>query len=154
MCIRDSNRPDLFAATPPIENIKYLISRVASSQKGPKKTLLMVQDVKKAYFFAPATRRVFIELPPEDYEPGKVGLLKKSLYGTRDAALNWTTAYTSVLVQKMGFVQGKATPCAFFNEKLQARTVVHGDDFVSEGPEEGLKVMDAMLRKEFERRRS
>ena len=76
--------------------------------------------------------------------------MKKSLYGTRDAALNWTTAYTSVLVQKMGLVQGKATPCAFFSEKLQVRTVVHGDDFVSEGPEEGLRAMDTMLRKEFE----
>ena len=61
----------------------------------------MVQDVKKAYFFADATRKIYIELPPEDHEPGKVGLLKKSLYGTRDAALNWTAAYTSVLVDKL-----------------------------------------------------
>ena len=111
--IKTHARPDLFAATPPIEHIKYLISRVASSQRQRRPTLLMVQDIKKAYFYAPATRRVFIELPPEDAEPGKVGLLQKSLYGTRDAALNWTTAYTSVLVNKMGFVQGKSTPCAF-----------------------------------------
>ena len=148
--IKTHNRPDLFAATPPIENIKYLISRVASSQRGGRPTVLMVQDIKKAYFFAPATRRVFIELPPEESEPGRVGLLQKSLYGTRDAALNWTTAYTSALVDRMGFVQGKATPCAFYNEKLQVRTVVHGDDFVSEGPEQGLLIMDGMLRKEFE----
>ena len=29
--IKTNNRPDLFAATPPIEHIKYLVSRVASS---------------------------------------------------------------------------------------------------------------------------
>ena len=110
----------------------------------------MVQDIRKAYFFAPATRKVYIELPPEDHEQGKVGLLMKSLYGTRDAALNWTAAYTSVLVNKMNFVQGKSTPCAFYHEKWQIRTLVHGDDFVSEGPEKNLLAMDEMLRKEFE----
>ena len=77
-------------------------------------------------------------------------MLQKSLYGTRDAGMNWTNAYTSVLVNKMGFKQGSATPCAFVNDHLQVRTVVHGDDFVSEGPEAGLLEMDRMLRKEFE----
>ena len=75
----------------------------------------MVQDVKKAYFFAEAIRKIFIELPPEDYEQGKVCLLKTSLYSTKDAALNWTAAYTSVLVDKIGFKQGMSTPCAFFH---------------------------------------
>ena len=45
-------------------------------------------DIGKAYFHAPATRNIFIELPAEDAQPGMVGMLEKSLYGTRDAALN------------------------------------------------------------------
>ena len=48
--------------------------------------------------FAPATRDIFIELPLEDAEPGMVGKLEKSLYGTRDSALNWAEAYTKVLI--------------------------------------------------------
>ena len=148
--IKTNSRPDLFAATPPIEHIKYLISRVASSQTSKRPTRLMVQDVKKAYVFAPAVRKVYVELPPEEHEAGKVGLLLKSLYGTRDAALNWTTAYTTVLVEKMGFVQGRSSPCAFYHERLGIRTVVHGDDFVSEGPANSLKEIDAMLRDHFE----
>ena len=148
--IRTDSRPDLFAATPLVEHIKYLISRVASSQHSPRPTYLMINDVKKAYFFADATRKIYIELPPEDYEAGKCGLLQKSLYGTRDAALNWTIAYTSALVDRMGFVQGKSTPCAFVNRELQVRTVVHGDDFVSEGPPAGLKKFEDMLKAEFE----
>ena len=131
--IKTNNRPDLFAATPPIEHIKYLISRVASGQRGRHPSRLMIKDVKKAYVFADATRKIYIELPPGDSEHGKVGLLLKSLYGTRDAAMNWTATYTSVLVNKMGFRQGRSTPCAFFNEELGIRTVVHGDDFLSEG---------------------
>ena len=52
----------------------------------------MIQDISKAYFFAPATRDIFIELPPEEAEGGMVGKLKKSLYGAPDAALNWAEA--------------------------------------------------------------
>ena len=51
----------------------------------------MIQNISKAYFFAPATRDISIERPPEEpeeAEPGMVGKLEKSLYGTRDAALN------------------------------------------------------------------
>ena len=43
-------------------------------------------DVVRAYFHAKARRKVFVDLPKEDYEEGKCGLLKKSMYGTRDAA--------------------------------------------------------------------
>ena len=50
-----------------------------------------VIDVKKAHLRAPATREVYVELPKEDQEPGEedmCGLLKYSMYGTRDAAKN------------------------------------------------------------------
>ena len=40
-------RPGLFAATPLLEYLRYLVSRCASSQLGSDKTKLMVQDVKK-----------------------------------------------------------------------------------------------------------
>ena len=52
----------------------------------------MVTDVRRAYFYAKARRRVYIELPEGDGGgPGsrQCGLLRKSLYGTRDAAHNW-----------------------------------------------------------------
>ena len=53
--------------------------------------VLALVDVRRAFFFAPARRKVFVELPPEDYQPGDehmCGLLRYSLYGTRDAAQN------------------------------------------------------------------
>ena len=46
-------------------------------------------DVSRAYFYAPGTRPLFINLPDEDWEEGDEGLvgeLQISLYGTRDAA--------------------------------------------------------------------
>ena len=44
----------------------------------------MFLDVKKAHFWSPVRRRLLVELPPEAGEGrDKVGLLKRSLYGTR-----------------------------------------------------------------------
>ena len=65
----------------------------------------MIQYISTAYFLAPATRDIYIERPPEDVEPGMVGKLEKSLYGTRDAALTWAEACTKVLLA-MGYKKG------------------------------------------------
>ena len=73
----------------PLEFVKFLISLCASSQFSSRPTRIMINDVKKAYFYAPATRRVFVALPQEDKLAGEedmCALLKRSLYGTRDAA--------------------------------------------------------------------
>ena len=66
----------------------------------------MINDVKKAYSYSLATRKVFVALPLEDKLLGEeqmCGMLLKSLYGTRDAAFNWTAAYTTVLCDKLNF---------------------------------------------------
>ena len=54
----------------------------------------MANDVAGAFFEAPGIRNVCIEIPKEDLTEAdirydKVGHLKMSLYGTRDAAMNW-----------------------------------------------------------------
>ena len=107
--IQIDNIPELFAATPPLEFIKYLIPRCASCQSRARPRRLMIQDISKAYFFALTTRDSFIELPAEDAEPGMVGKFEKSLYGTRDAGLNWAEAYTKVLLA-MGYKKGLSSP--------------------------------------------
>ena len=89
---------DLYAATPPLEALKLLVSTCATEQG--RETHLMLSDVKRAYFHAPATRELYVELPDED--PGKaqglVGKLNLSLYGTRDAAANWQKCVTEHFV--------------------------------------------------------
>ena len=57
----------------------------------------MTNDVSRAYFYAPATRPIYIKIPDEDWEPGdeeNVARLNLSLYGTRDTAKNWNKKYT------------------------------------------------------------
>ena len=116
--VKDFNvdkRPDLFAATPRLEYLRYFVSRCASSQLEAWKTKLVVRDDKKAYFYAPANRDVYVELPPERAQPGMCAKLHKSSYGTRDAALNWAQLYSELLI-KMGFSKGLSSPCSFFHQ--------------------------------------
>ena len=78
-------RPDLYAATPPTECLRLILSRLATC----KKLKLVYADVSRAYFYAKAIRPVYVKLPEEDTEArdaGKCGELILSMYGTRDAA--------------------------------------------------------------------
>ena len=71
-------RPDLFSATSPLEGVMLVISEAASSNQ--KETVLLVIDVRRAYFYARASSRVYIELPEGDGGgPGsrQCGLLRK-----------------------------------------------------------------------------
>ena len=93
---RDGNQEGLFASTPPLEALKLLISMTATIDQGLKteEKVIMINDVARAFFEAGMKRTVCVELPMEantgEHERGQaVGLLKLSLYGTRDAAANF-----------------------------------------------------------------
>ena len=76
------------------------------------------------------------------------GKLNFSMYGILDAAQNWYQEYLEQLIQ-IGFQQGKASPCLFYNEDKGIRTYVHGDDYVSTGKPEALKLMKGQLEKKY-----
>ena len=52
----------------------------------------MLMDVSRAFFYAPAQRDLWVELPEEDKDvkADEVGKLKRAMYGTRDAPLAWS----------------------------------------------------------------
>ena len=83
---------------PPLEALKVVLSEIVTGERGGKVVALV--DVRRAYFYAPARRRVFVELPHEDYQAGDehmCGLLQYSVHGTRDAAQNREEELTSTL---------------------------------------------------------
>ena len=142
----------IFAATPPLEAVRMLMSILASRQptrlgKGEMPYKLGLFDVSRAHFYADAERKVFIRLPPEDPragEPGVCGILRKSMYGCRDAAALWESHYSKVLI-KGGFEKGRASPCCFFHRNRGIWVVVHGDDFITVSDEPGMKYMEKIL---------
>ena len=89
-------RPEWFAATPPGECLKLMLTKMASNRQFK----MLYADVGRAYFYAPARRPVYVKLPDEDKmegDEGKCGKLRVSMYGARDAALNWALDYSETL---------------------------------------------------------
>ena len=127
-------REDLFAATPPVEAKKLLLSLAMTEgygfdRKGRWPSLKIdCIDVKRAFFHAKCLREVYVDLPEEDYAPGMCGKLNKAMYGTRDAPQNWEFEYCDFM-ESLGFSKGKSTPCLFYHEARNLRVVVYGDDF-------------------------
>jgi hypothetical protein len=91
----------LYASTPPLEALRIILSRAATTYDGSTKREIMVNDVSRAYFYAKMTRPLYIEVPAEDPNASrdKLGRLRLCLYGTRDAALNWQQTLSDHLVE-------------------------------------------------------
>ena len=77
-----------------------------------------------------------------------VAKLNFSLYGTRDAAQNWTEEYAKKLV-RLGLSAGVATPCHFQHDEKELFVTVHGDDFTVVGPSDSLNWVKRKM-EEFE----
>ena len=153
--IKRDKREDLFAATPPLESLRMILSICAShrnSQHGADDYIVMTNDVKRAYFHAPATRPIYVKIPLEDHEEGDddmVGQLNLSLYGTRDAAQNWSRTVAQIMAS-LGFIAGQYSPCNFRHPSRGIAVTVHGDDFTSTGREADLRWLDGELRKRLD----
>ena len=80
---------------------------------------LLFVDVEKEHFngIPGDDEGHYVELPDEANACGKVGRLKRWLYGVRQAASAWEQDYAST---------------AFWNEERQI-TLRHGDDFTASG---------------------
>eukprot|EP00972_Heterocapsa_arctica_P052845 7779444-Heterocapsa_arctica.AAC.1 len=57
----------------------------------------------------------------------RCGMLRMSLYGTRDVAQNWGEELGDTL-KKLGFLKGKASSTLFYSARRQLKAAVHGDD--------------------------
>ena len=158
----DSELGGLFAATPPLEALRFLLSWDATdgsihpggARQGRMQKSLLIADVSRAFFEAPAKRDLCVELPGEALSAGEtpqevVGKLKASLYGTRDASMNWQEEVSKCMV-RWGFNVGRYNPCMYYHPTRGLRCLVHGDDFVCVGEAEELRWLEEKLNERFE----
>lgn len=130
---RDINahkRDELFAATPPVEVLKPILSITTTSNRG---AILMANDIGWVFFHARAKREVYAQFPTEDIKVGEeqmCGKFKYCMHGTRDAAQNWYEESSSLLIH-IGFQQGNVSRCVPYRPEKGIRTYAHGDDYVS-----------------------
>ena len=153
--IKADSRLDMFAATPPLEAKKLLLSmactegigfKAGQSESGMKLDFI---DVRRAYFHCKARPKVYVQLPKEDESRGMCGRLNKSMYGSRYAAQNWEFAYCEFMTNS-GFTEGLSTPCAFYHAENDIRCVIHGDDFTLLGHGPDLDWFGKKIQERFE----
>ena len=138
---------EFFAAIPPIETMRLLVSMAAESED----LVMSLVDISRAYFFkARIGREVYVEMPLEAGMPnGTVGRLIKCVYGTRDAAQGWEATYCAALL-RLGFVRGIANPCLFTHRSRNVRLCVHCHDFFSVAKLADIRWFEEALLTDFE----
>ena len=110
--------------------------------------VIMINDVARAFFEAPAVRNICVEIPKEDLSDAdrkhdKVGHLRMSLYGTRDAAMNWQE-------EVAGIPAWAVQPMLYYHPQRNLRTFLHGDDFATVGTRPEVQWFKSALEKRFE----
>ena len=145
-------RDDAFyASTPPLEALRLIVSYAAIQPMSGERREMMINDVRRAYFYVKIQRYVYIELPKEDPDHGKgmLGELKLSFYGTCDAAKGWQETLSSHL-ESIGFIRGRGHPSVFWLPEKEIKTWGHGDDYVSAGDETLMNCLEQQLSKAYE----
>ena len=121
----------LFAATPPLEGLRLLLSWAAITERrstGPfagapaksERKAIMIADASRAFFEALARRDVCVELPEEALGKGvtvvdTVGKLEASLYGTTDASAHWQEEVNKSM-RAWALTAGRYNPFTYFNK--------------------------------------
>ena len=102
---------------------------ISSATTGSREKALVVNDVSRAYMYAPCDEDVYVELCDEDREAGEeqmCGKLSKAMYGTRIAAKMWQREAGNTL-KGAGFTAGRTSPCLFHHPARDMMVFLHGD---------------------------
>ena len=62
----DTKKGELFAGTPGLPALRYLLSKLATCSHGEARSSVAVMDVKSAFLYGRARHPIFIDVPAED----------------------------------------------------------------------------------------
>ena len=114
-----------------MEALRFLVHEAATvegEEEEEQEKVIMANDVARAFFEAKAIRKLCVELPSECAEScggNNVGLLRQSLYGTRDAAMNWQEEVAREM-KNWGFNRGQYNPCLYTHREEGAGVFARG----------------------------
>ena len=136
-----SKREDVFAATPPLAAMRFILSRAASRGHG---RCLGLWDVPVAFFHATSEEEVFVRLPKNMRKDTTIWRLLKAMYGTQVASSRWQRLVRETLCDGHWKVL-TCVPCVTHNETEDSLVMFHGDDFLAEGHDSSLDKLDEVL---------
>ena len=139
---------EMFTATPSLSSVRLALHHAGQRGKGRK---LMCLDVRCAFLYADAQRKIYIELPYQDdlYGTSKVGILRKAMYGTRDAPLLWGKTVKRTM-ESIGLKSSALDPCVYHHAEKELFVVVHVDDFLISGNPEAMTWLTTELEKQYD----
>ncbi len=158
----DRSGASFFAPTPPLEALRTILSMATTKIKdwqpiwdpsSPRRMQLSFIDITRAYFNAKlnADENTYVQLPEEDADHStSCAKLLRHMYGTRAAADGWQEEYSTFLVEHLGFIQGRSSPCVFRHPTKQLMVSVHGDDFTAAGAKNDLDWYEAGMQENYE----
>ena len=119
--------------------MKFLLSRLAT-RRGPGdrrggQRHAMVMDVKGAFLYGHARRRIYIELPETDpaaKDGSMVGIIERALYGTRDAPQLWQE-HARMTLLGLGFRESVVCPSVYVHDGRGVELCLHVDDILAVG---------------------
>ena len=120
--VRHSGIEAIFAATPPLESIRFLLSLQRSTTA---KLKVMFIDIRRAHWTAAIQRKVYVRLPKEVCDPLLCGRLNKACMAAEMEITDFFTTH--------GFTPGIGSPVLFTNLVRDLRVSIHGDDITALG---------------------
>ncbi len=90
-----------------------------------------------------------VTLPEGDEAEGMCARQLKTMYGTQDASHVWQEHYTKKLLER-GFIQGRAWTSVITQPDKDVMLLVHGDDLLVLGDEDGQKNLKDTLSEKYE----
>ena len=145
-------RYDTFAGTPPLKAIKILLSLAASTQSddGKYRHQIGLHDCSVAFFHADMDELIYVIPPPGEDNPNVGWKLIKALYGICRASLLLGDFTANTMMEHGSFRRIPIAAQSFHQPEWKVTTLVHGDDFISDGDSAGLDKLDSLLRQYFE----
>ena len=155
--VNDGHREDNHQGTPPLMIVRAIVSLAASrpDSDGVFRRLLRIWDIRKAFFNANLNETLYLHPGKELCPKGYCWLLKKALYGTRMASQMWGEL-VKLVMDNGGLRILIGVPGAYYLPaqdelgEMDSVNACHGDDFLAEGHEEQLEVLNEVLRGSFE----
>ena len=124
--LSEEDNAQTFSASPPYE-VLLLVSFVMSPRDTDEKNhVLMFIDITRAHPHCTMRRRMWVQLQAEETrseEEGVCGLLLRSIYGLRDAGVNFEQL-TRQVMDKVGFTCALWTPCVFVHRERNMQACV------------------------------
>ena len=150
------DRPDLFAAMPPLETKKMpfimTFAGGAFEKRGTKdEQKMMFIDVRKAHLNGVVDDQawVLVDRLLDYHAYSRFARIRRLLYGMRKSALLLEKNYAEKLAT-VGFKGSRAVPKTFHNPATKVRVVVHGDDLTLNSTQVELEKMRGLVKKWYD----